>query len=819
MQPRNRFAFVYLIIGAAVLIGWPFIQNAIWPPPPKKPAERELAAFAGGGLIDTAIRIEAPALEQQEQERKYIMRGRQEAVMSVVGGMAAPTSPVVNLPRVPLFEYRETVLFVTGGLLAAMPADDRPLSQMPVANRFQLHAPKPADQPELVPLGHSENTYHLRVMLNTKGASIQQVVLARFQHADREGLPVTEADGSKKPLHLIPGVRVPRMPTIREQRQVPVPELVPGKIPRFTDYLEHPSYVMYHYEKASDDHPVNTLGERNWKIVDNTTSSDGSVQTVSFETELGEPHYVKITKTYTLKRDEYHVGLNVTLTPSGRPEGVRSEGFRYQIDGPKGIPLEGEWYATTHRQGVVGWVDTRDNATRSLEDIREVRLTEGSDRLVGKDTKPIRYAGLMVQYFASVLALDNVQPAGQKPDYIEYIRFTPQGPTNKGKEFLDDMTFRAISKAVDAAVPVSHSYVLYQGPVKVRLLKQLKGAEAVPEETVERYKDALHLSTLTDAPMPNFLGRFANAIFWTDLVIVFTNIVHSLLGVLTGIIPSLGICIIVITVFVRGMLHPFSRRQSINAKIMQEKQAKVAPEMKKLTEKYGNDYNRLNVEKMKLYREHGINPAAAFGGCFLLLAQMPIFMGLYYALQESVFFRLEPFLWLPNLAAPDMLIWWTEKIPFISSPEDLGSTFYLGPYFNLLPMVAVGLMMYTQSKMMPKTDDPQMQMQQKTMKFMMVFMAFFFYKVAAGLCIYFIMSSVWGMIERRLIKNVKLPTSEPKGTSPADKPKPEAPKGWLGRKKAELKTRWEQLLEEAQKQQQVTKEPQKPAGNPRKKKK
>ena len=807
MQPRNRFAYAYLIIGAAVLLGWPFVQNYFWPPPPKKPTERDLVAFAGGSLADTALRIDAPGLAQLEKEREFLSRGRLEPVMSVLGGLSIATTPVQELTRAALTEYRESALLAAGG----------PLGVTPAAGRYVLRAPVPADQPELVALGHAEDTYHLRVMLNTKGASIQQVVLSRFQHADREGLPVFESDGSKKPLHLIPGVRVERTRTIREQRENPMPGLVAGKVPASADYLDHPSYVMYHYEKPSDDQPVNILGERNWKITENSASADGTQQTVSFETELAEPHFVKITKTYTLRRDEYHVGLNVTLTPTERPASFKSEGFRYQIDGPRGIPIEGEWYATTHRQGVVGWVDSKENATRSLETTQEVRVTEGSERLLSKDNKPIRYAAIMVQYFASVLAADNVQPNGKKADQIEYVRFTPEGKTNKDKPFLDDMTFRAISKAVDTAEPVTHSYVLYQGPVKVRLLKQLKGIESVPEATVERYRDALHLRTLTDAPMPNFMGRFANAIFWTDLVIVFTNIVHSLLGVLTGIIPSLGICIVIITVLVRGFLYPFSRRQSINAKIMQEKQAKIAPELKKLTEKYGNDLNRINIEKMQLYKKHDINPAAMFGGCLLLFAQMPVFMGLYYALQESVFFRLEGFLWMPNLAAPDMLVFWTEKIPFISTPEDLGSTFYLGPYFNLLPIIAVSLMMYTQSKMMPKTDDPQMEMQQKTMKFMMIFMAFFFYKVAAGLCIYFIMSSVWGMIERRLIKNYKPPVKSPKADG--EKTKPEAPKGWIGRKKAEMKARLEQIMEEAQKQQQLQKDPPKPSGNQKKKKK
>ena len=191
--------------------------------------------------------------------------------------------------------------------------------------------------------------------------------------------------------------------------------------------------------------------------------------------------------------------------------------------------------------------------------------------------------------------------------------------------------------------------------------------------------------------------------------------------------------------------------------------------------------------------------------------------------------------WIHNLAAPDMLVRWGENIPWISKPEDLGSTLYLGPYLNVLPLIAVGLMMYVQSKMMPKSDDPQIQMQQKTMKIMMILFAFFFYKVAAGLCIYFICSSLWGMVERKLLpKNIKAPDEKPAGGGPGgwdkgkDKPKPAAPQGWLGKKVAGWREKWEQILEEAQKQQQLQREqrpespqptPQGPGPGPGKKKK
>src|SRR5262249_8441957 len=159
------------------------------------------------------------------------------------------------------------------------------------------------------------------------------------------------------------------------------------------------------------------------------------------------------------------------------------------------------------------------------------------------------------------------------------------------------------TKPLNVTVPVTHSFVLYQGPVKVRLLKQLEGDKAVPEETVNRYRDDLNLRTLTDAPMPNWLGRFASFIFWTDIVIFFTNLIHSLLYLLSQAVPNLGICIIMITMMVRSIMHPFSRRQMIKAKKMQAMQEKLAPEFKKLQEKHGDDPLRLQTEKGKLMRE------------------------------------------------------------------------------------------------------------------------------------------------------------------------------------------------------------------------
>ena len=104
-----------------------------------------------------------------------------------------------------------------------------------------------------------------------------------------------------------------------------------------------------------------------------------------------------------------------------------------------------------------------------------------------------------------------------------------------------------------------------------------------------------------------------------------------------------------------------------------------------------------------------------------------------------------------------MLIWWTERIPIISQPENQGAFLYLGPYFNLLPIIAVTLMIIQQKMLTPPPTDEQQEMQQKMMKYMMVFFGLMFYKVAAGLCMYFIASSLWGVAERKLLPKRRLP--------------------------------------------------------------
>src|SRR5439155_14801689 len=203
---------------------------------------------------------------------------------------------------------------------------------------------------------------------------------------------------------------------------------------------------------------------------------------------------------------------------------------------------------------------------------------------------------------------------------------------------------------------------------------------------------------------------------------------------------------------VRGIMFPLSRKQAATMARTQEQMAKLQPEIKKIKEKHKGDVVAQQQAMSELYRRHGINPAAGLSGCLMLFAQMPVFLGLYFALQESFFFRLERFLWIRNLTAPDMLIWWGENIPWISDPASQGGLLYLGPYFNILPVLAVTLMVIQQQMMTPPTADEQMQQTQKMMKWMMIVFGLMFYKMPSGLCTYFIATTLWGFFERKLSK-------------------------------------------------------------------
>ena len=116
------------------------------------------------------------------------------------------------------------------------------------------------------------------------------------------------------------------------------------------------------------------------------------------------------------------------------------------------------------------------------------------------------------------------------------------------------------------------------------------------------------------------------ATIFQPLVDVFEAVLKAIHSVIGG---SWGWSIVLLTVIVRAILLPLTVKQFHSMQKMQ----RLTPELKRIQAKYKQDKQRQQQELMKLYQEHGVNP---FGSCLPLVAQLPVFIGLYYMLRTSL---------------------------------------------------------------------------------------------------------------------------------------------------------------------------------------
>lgn len=116
--------------------------------------------------------------------------------------------------------------------------------------------------------------------------------------------------------------------------------------------------------------------------------------------------------------------------------------------------------------------------------------------------------------------------------------------------------------------------------------------------------------------------------FFNDLFVI--PILNVLVALYTGLhalnVPgALGFAIVLLTIGIRFLLHPFFKQQIHTARKMGE----IKPHLDKLQAQHKKDPKRLQAEQLKLYKEHGLNPAS---GCLFLIIQIPVFIGLYSTL-------------------------------------------------------------------------------------------------------------------------------------------------------------------------------------------
>jgi YidC/Oxa1 family membrane protein insertase len=145
------------------------------------------------------------------------------------------------------------------------------------------------------------------------------------------------------------------------------------------------------------------------------------------------------------------------------------------------------------------------------------------------------------------------------------------------------------------------------------------------------------------------------SLFHTYLVEPFIIAIESIAGVVND---NYGIAIIMITIVIRLIIMPFMLKQYKTQQQMKLKMEIVKPEMEAIQEKLRNTKDKAEQQKLqqdmfKLYKKHGVNPLNM--GCLPILIQMPILMGLFYAISGSHEIATHSFMWF-SLGQPDIYI-------------------------------------------------------------------------------------------------------------------------------------------------------------------
>ncbi|HEV8338061.1 MAG TPA: YidC/Oxa1 family membrane protein insertase [bacterium] len=194
------------------------------------------------------------------------------------------------------------------------------------------------------------------------------------------------------------------------------------------------------------------------------------------------------------------------------------------------------------------------------------------------------------------------------------------------------------------------------------------------------------------------------------------DLIASLLGALSSLTGNVGLAVILLTVIVRLVFHPLSRYGFKAIRKMQS----LAPQMEVVRRKFKDDPQRANQEIMSLYRTAGVNP---LGGCLPTLVQFPVLIALWNVLRQGGRFAGQTFLGVPLDTHPTF------------------SAIAQNPYLVAFPLL-IAATGYFQQRM--SITDPQ---QARFFVFMPILFAWFSFNFPVGLSIYWIASTVVGIIE------------------------------------------------------------------------
>ena len=195
------------------------------------------------------------------------------------------------------------------------------------------------------------------------------------------------------------------------------------------------------------------------------------------------------------------------------------------------------------------------------------------------------------------------------------------------------------------------------------------------------------------------------------------------------IIPNWGVAIILLTILIKIVFYPLTKKSFDSTSKMQA----LGPKIEEVKQKYKDNSQKMNQEVAALYKKEGVNP---LGGCLPMLLQMPILLAMFQLFNNFFELRGAPFIspWISDLSSPEKVLTFPFTIPFVGSE------------LRLLPFVMLATTFVQQ--MITKNPGQTSKQNKLLMYGMPLFFFFIMYNMPSGLLLYWTMQSFLSFIQQ-----------------------------------------------------------------------
>lgn len=408
-------------------------------------------------------------------------------------------------------------------------------------------------------------------------------------------------------------------------------------------------------------------------------------------TDPGTNNAFTITKTFEFKQSDYMFKVSVDITsekPLSFDSAVYTLGFEPQI-GPSFNQMKNDNY--NYRRFYINSITSKGKDKKL-----QARLTDGS--IYYEDS--FSWVDITGKYFSSV-----AMPADRNHNFI----FQAKENTDGGIALTSNYY---LTRRADDSTNYSDSIYFYCGPQ----LKEYLGSY------YNRDSNAWGLSGLNLDKVMDGGSIFS----WLE------NILKWMLNMLYKLIPNYGIAIILVTVLLKIVLYPLTRKSMEST----AKMSALGPKTEELKIRYKDNPEKLNQATMELYKEEGISP---LGGCLPMLLQFPILIAFYGLLNKHFELRGAMFIpgWIPDLSIPDTVAVLGFNIPL------------LGKEIHLLPILYTISMIFTSKITTAGQSNTTQTGSMKLMTYGMPIIFFFIlYSAPSGLLLYWSAQNVISVVQQ-----------------------------------------------------------------------